>query len=272
MSYLKVSGQENERKHRNAALWTFWIGNARGRNVKMRPVKLLMAVAIICILISSAFITSSSKCASNDKMAGPCWQAGGPEIPIAPLRDYVSSQLQAPAFGAGRGVAFGSDCLYPVKIQLARVRSLRPLYIRELLRENKSIEEIIVEIAKIDEVFVYQGHMRLSDNDYKLVDINVTEYGDDYILDAEVMELRGGIMPLIDGIIAGHIWINSTVAVGTTLHEGKLVIHRGQRIGNYTLLLDMTPAARSVMRCPMGPPPVRGPPIGPGTAYSKLCH
>jgi hypothetical protein len=72
--------------------------------------------------------------------------------------------------GAGTGTDFHA---LPLRVNIIRVRQLEPIRIRELMAQNKSIDEIRGEIMEKACAPTYQGYMQFAETHYKLVNINV---------------------------------------------------------------------------------------------------
>ena len=74
------------------------------------------------------------------------------------------------ADGTGTGTEFHA---LPLRANIIRVRQLEPIRIRELMGQNKSIDEIRGEIMEKACAPTYQGYMQFAGTHYKLVNINV---------------------------------------------------------------------------------------------------
>jgi len=70
----------------------------------------------------------------------------------------------------GTGTGFHA---LPLRVNIIRVRQLEPIRIRELMGQNKSIDEIRGEIMEKACAPTYQGYMQFAETHYKLVNINV---------------------------------------------------------------------------------------------------
>lgn len=79
-----------------------------------------------------------------------------------------------------RGYGFASNAdgtgteFHALRVNIIRVRQLEPIRIRELMAQNKSIDEIRGEIMEKACAPTYQGYMQFADTHYKLVNINVS--------------------------------------------------------------------------------------------------
>lgn len=74
------------------------------------------------------------------------------------------------ADGTGTGTEFHA---LPLRVNIIRVRQLEPIRIRELIGQNKSIDEIRGEIMEKACAPTYQGYMQFAETHYKLVNITV---------------------------------------------------------------------------------------------------
>jgi len=70
----------------------------------------------------------------------------------------------------GTGTEFNA---LPLRVNIIRVRQLEPIRIRELMEQNRSIDEIRGEIMEKACAPTYQGYMQFAGTHYKLVNINV---------------------------------------------------------------------------------------------------
>ena len=61
----------------------------------------------------------------------------------------------------------------PLRVNIIRVRQLEPIRIRELMEQNRSIDEIRGEIMEKACAPTYQGYMQFAGTHYKLVNINI---------------------------------------------------------------------------------------------------
>jgi len=62
----------------------------------------------------------------------------------------------------------------PLRVNIIRVRQLEPIRIRELMEQNRSIDEIRGEIMEKACAPTYQGYMQFAGTHYKLVNINIS--------------------------------------------------------------------------------------------------
>lgn len=78
----------------------------------------------------------------------------------------------------GYGFALNADGtgteFHALRVNIIRVRQLEPIRIRELMAQNKSIDEIRGEIMEKACAPTYHGYMQFAETHYKLVNINVS--------------------------------------------------------------------------------------------------
>ena len=101
-----------------------------------------------------------------------------------------------------RGYGFASNAdgtgteFHALRVNIIRVRQLEPIRIRELMAQNKSIDEIRGEIMEKACAPTYQGYMQFAETHYKLVNINVnTSHAKDSLavnklaIDADIIQV-----------------------------------------------------------------------------------
>lgn len=212
----------------------------------------LTALLLMCLLISG--FTTPIK-AHPGMLAEPLGFSG-PEVGFGTFQDDQADtkappgprietvtrdpQMIVEVIQASKGFALADNESHVLRVQILRQRQLQPSDIRRLLRENKSIGEIRAEIEKVDVVddgaFLYRGYMKLGENLYELVDINLTD--DAALLEAEVIEPHWGMWPDGDAKVVGHIRTETTYREGTRISEGELSIYHGKYGGDYLVLAE----------------------------------
>ena len=136
----------------------------------------------------------------------------------------------------GFGFALGDDEFHVLRIYILRVRNLQPVDIKGLLEANKSIEEIRAELMEREGLTAYQGHMRLGNNSYKLVNVSVTENGDVRNFDADIVGPSAEPNATI-----GSISVTIKEYEGVRIGEGTLTMNDGEYSGTYRVLLQVSP-------------------------------
>jgi hypothetical protein len=138
-----------------------------------------------------------------------------------------------------------------LRMHIVRVREIDPMVIREIMEEDKSIEEIKEEIIEKGGApfYLYRGHIQFSEDHYRLVNMSVTQEqeqeGDTLNLtltlriNADIMLPLQGSEPLqIQNESAGSVG-NISVTVkdyeGVRIGEGTLRMYGEE----YSVLLDL---------------------------------
>jgi hypothetical protein len=141
----------------------------------------------------------------------------------------------------GHGFALKEDDEFHVlRVHIARVRHLQPMYVRGLMAKGLSIKEIRAEIEKQRGQYFYRGYLRLGEKQYRLVNMS---------FDAEVQETNGtrvfnaDIAGRLDSTetIAGHISIAVMRYEGLWVGDGNLSMDEGEYTGEYRVLLTVLP-------------------------------
>jgi len=149
----------------------------------------------------------------------------------------------------GQGFALKADRteFHTLRIHVVRVRHIEPIRIRELMEEDKSIEEIRGEIIEKGQTPSYRGYMRFAEEHYQLANISVmTNAGDNLTINADVMvqvqeplqgsELEPGKSDSVVNV--GNISVTVMDHEGVRIGEGKLTMHGEE----HWVLLDVLPA------------------------------
>ena len=132
-----------------------------------------------------------------------------------------------------------------LRMHIVRVREIDPMVIREIMEEDKSIEEIKEEIIEKGGAPFYRGHMQFIEDHYRLVNISVTQEqeGDNLNLNltltinADVMLPLQGSEPLQSESVGsvGNISVTVKDYEGVMTGEGKLALYEEE----YWVLLDL---------------------------------
>jgi hypothetical protein len=120
----------------------------------------------------------------------------------------------------GYGFALTDDEFHVLRIHIARVRHLQPLDMRELMESGKSIEEIRAELMEREGALFYQGYLRLGEDTYRLVNINVTENGDVKNFTADIVGPSPALSPTI-----GTISVTLEDKEGFRVGDGELTMN-----------------------------------------------
>jgi hypothetical protein len=143
---------------------------------------------------------------------------------------------------SGRGFALSDNAEFHVlKIHVDRWMHLQPQTIRELMKANKSIEEIRAELMEQEAITLYRGHLSLGEKYYKLVNISVAEDDDNRGL---VADIEGPLGDSELSEIVGNISVTVMDYEGVRIGDGKLTMKKGDYPDEYRVLLyiyDTTP-------------------------------
>ena len=92
-----------------------------------------------------------------------------------PAMDDNDDDVSVKVVYRGYGFALNADGteFHALRVNIIRVRQLEPIRIRELIGQNKSIDEIRGEIMEKACAPTYQGYMQFAETHYKLVNITV---------------------------------------------------------------------------------------------------
>jgi hypothetical protein len=146
---------------------------------------------------------------------------------------------------SGYGFALKGDGgdFHMLRMHIVRIREIDPMMIREIMEENKSIEEIKEEIIEKGGAPFYRGHMQFIEEYYRLVNISVTQEqeGDNLNLtlaiNADIMLPLQDSEPLQSESVGsvGNISVTVKDYEGVRTGEGKLTLYGDE----YWVLLDL---------------------------------
>ena len=142
------------------------------------------------------------------------------------------------------GLALGQgDEMFPVRLQVEKVKGLDPSRVRRLLGENRTLGEIKAEIEGAEGAYSYRGNVRFGHAHSLLEELNVTSDELNTILEASLMEpvwgwcaIPMGPEPELER--AGKIYVETCIENGSRISVGSLVIFTGLYSGSYALVLD----------------------------------
>ncbi len=198
---------------------------------------------ILCMGVVTALLLSI---AGTGVAAAQQVHRGARGLSLAGVAEEISTNeaLKVPirVIHSGYGFALSGDEFHVLRMHIVRARHIRPIYIRGLMEENKSIEEIRAEIMGAGWTPFYRGHLRLGENHYLLVNISIGDQGEARIVNADVRE-RGE-----DGETVGKISVTVMDYEGLRIGDGTLTMSEGEYSGEYRVLLDILPPLRRVRR------------------------
>jgi hypothetical protein len=129
-------------------------------------------------------------------------------------------------FRAG-GFALERGETYFLQIWLIDTKRIPPTLARDMLRENRSLDEIRDEISKSEGSSTTLGGMILGENHFVLVHINQTSEENCTILDADLVEFKER-QRSAEGRTAGHITIRTCEENGVQVGCGNLTLTDGE--------------------------------------------
>jgi len=136
----------------------------------------------------------------------------------------------------GHGFALNGDEFHVLRVHVVRAMHLEPIYVKALMGENASIEDIEAETGKCTPY--HRGHMRLGESHYRLVNMSVDEANGNRVFKAEVV---GPVQDTETNKIAGCICITIMDYEGVRIGDGELTMYDGEYKGEYRVLLDVLP-------------------------------
>ena len=144
---------------------------------------------------------------------------------------------------SGYGFAINeADEFHVLRVHIVKRRFFQPRYIRELMGEDTNIEELKAKIEGAGGRPIYQGHLRLGENHYRLVNMSVDNGTDgNRVFDADIVGPLRNLEPSENMSIAGHISMAVMRYEGARIGEGELTMSEGDYTGEYSVLLDMRP-------------------------------
>lgn len=149
---------------------------------------------------------------------------------------------------SGRGFALKGNETHVLRMNVELIRDIDPVYLRELMTSNKSIEDIEEGLNANEGNASLRGNLRINESSYSLLNIKLVSYKDNAtIVDADVAKLylkpaSGEIMRPDASAkpgIAGHIKVTVAPSEGGLVGKGELNMGSDEYRGKYTVLLHM---------------------------------
>jgi hypothetical protein len=143
----------------------------------------------------------------------------------------------------GHGFALNGEEFHVLRVQVIRAMHLEPIYVKALMGENASIEDIEAETG--NRTPYLRGYMRLGENHYRLANMSVDadETNDSTVFKANIL---GPVQETNRTV--GRICITTMDYEGVRIGEGELSMDEGEYKGEYKVLLDMLPPRLRQMR------------------------
>ncbi len=132
------------------------------------------------------------------------------------------------------GVALERGETYFLHIWLIDTKRIPPALARDMLRENRSLDEIREEISVSQGTNTTRGGMILGENRFILVEIDQTAEENCTIFDADLVrfeEIQGGAFDRT----AGHITVRTCEESGVQVGHGNLTLTEGDTNTSYKL-------------------------------------
>ncbi len=179
----------------------------------------------------------------------------------SPEADIVGSIL------SGKGFALKDNETHVLRMHVELVKNIDPIYLRNLLGSNKSVEEIKEKLIAKKGNVTLRGSMSLDGNIYPLVNIKFMPSGDNAtIVDADVAEHHSKAAsdkmaespPMMEPPhndktrIAGHIKVTVISSRGGLIGNGVLIMSSDVYSGKYTVLLTIAEPEHDIA------PPMQG--------------
>ncbi len=213
-------------------------------HVKRRVLCVGVAVALLLLSIAVTGVAVSQPVQKGNAIGkvAKAMPAGGVAEEVA----STNRALRAPIRIVHSGYGFAineDDGFHVLRVHIVKRRFFQPRYIRELMGENTNIEELRAEIEGAGGRPIYQGHLRLGENHYRLVNMSVDNGTDgNRVFDADIVGPLKNLEPGENMGIAGHINITVMHYEGARIGKGELTMSEGgDYSGEYNVLLDMRP-------------------------------
>ena len=206
-------------------------------HVKRRVLCVGVVVALLLLSIAVTGVAVSQPVQKGNAIGkvAKAMPAGGVAEEVA----STNRALRAPVriVHSGYGFAINDDDEFHVlRVHIVKRRFFQPRYIRELMGEDTNIEELKAKIEGAGGRPIYQGHLRLGENHYRLVNMSVDNGTDENrVFDADIVGLGKNMG------IAGHINITVMHYEGAWIGKGELTMSEGDYTSTYSVLLDMRP-------------------------------
>ncbi len=199
----------------------------------------VLCVGVVALLLLSIAVTGVAVSQPVQKgnaigKVAKAMSAGGVAEEVS-----TSRALGAPIRIVHSGYGFAineDDGFHVLRVHIVKRRFFQPRYIRELMGEDTNIEELRAKIEVAGGRPIYQGHLRLGENHYRLVNMSVDNGTDENrVFDADIVGLGENMG------IAGHINMTVMRYEDARIGEGELTMGEGNYTSEYRVLLDMRP-------------------------------
>ena len=166
----------------------------------------------------------------------------GTGMPEPPKGDIVTCLV------SGRGFALKGSETHVLRMNVELIRDVDPVYLRDLMTSNKSIEDIKEGLNSKEGSTSLRGSLRINESIYALLNTKLVQSKDnETTVDADVAKLylkpAPGIIMKPDTsnktTIAGHIKVTVAPSKDGLIGNGELIMSSDEYSGKYTVLLHM---------------------------------
>ncbi len=166
-------------------------------------------------------------------------------MPEPPKGDIVTCLV------SGKGFALKGNETHVLRMNVELIRDVDPVYLRDLMTSNKSIEDIKEGLNAKEGPSSLRGSLRINESIYSLLNTKLIPSKDnETTVDADVAKLylkpsSGRVMKpdtRNKTTIAGHIKVTVAPSKDGLIGKGELTISSDGYSGKYTLLLHMEQA------------------------------
>nr|QNO53137.1 hypothetical protein GJIJNDME_00023 [Methanosarcinales archaeon ANME-1 ERB6] len=152
-----------------------------GRALRISMVMLAIAALLLCSTLVTGVGAGIAVAQEQESQQQPLAEycegerdaQGEAEAELAMDDDDVPVKVVYRGYGFALNADGTGTEFHALRVNIIRVRQLEPIRIRELMAQNKSIDEIRGEIMEKACAPTYQGYMQFAETHYKLVNINV---------------------------------------------------------------------------------------------------
>jgi hypothetical protein len=196
-------------------------------------------LVVLCNFIGQAFAISDDRNSLKNAKSNVEAESINSILPETEPSNFVPDNTrQVDLIYIGRGIALKDDESHRLFVSVQKVRYIDPMIARRLMSSNQSIEELKEAINEQNGEIAYSGDLKLDEDPYKLVNINVFQSQDNLALEADVADLpyiyADNTMPIV-----GHLSFTVPENEITEASMGKLTMKAGRYSETYQVLLSM---------------------------------
>ncbi len=216
--------------------------------VIMMKLAISTGLAIMCILITSAFAAPTGTYVPNDQNGSAVWLTGAENYTRNCIGNGLSEfnkeskngTTRVEVIKGGRGFALSGDQFHVINLAIESMRTIdaaKASKIRDLLKSNnsnKTIGELKKDALAIIGEPVYNGSLKLGQSSYKLMNIKVAPAGNGSSIDADLSPPAKGAA---SSSVVGHIKLMTETHEGSRVSSGDLTLNST----SYKVLINMMP-------------------------------